>query len=171
MIAALESPCELGTSSKIIRKFKEIKNKTSKKANDYSGCWENEFQNGQRTYLINCQGKDFEVTIVVDMEASKCLVVSNAKRGECFIEVYVKPIDADVQVTSKNQGNNGGWENPEIEENRGVVYHSITPRERLHPFLAYGTPCDGHDLLLPNIKHSYTKKKKKENSQNCLQEV
>lgn len=48
------------------------------------------------SHLINSKGKDLEIAICSNMESSERLVVCNSERGEGFIKVYMKPVNADV---------------------------------------------------------------------------
>lgn len=54
-------------------------------------------------YLVNGESVDFEISIAVNVEPSKCLVISDSERREGFIEMHVKPIDANVQVATENE--------------------------------------------------------------------
>ena len=81
------------------------------------------------------------------MEPSERLVVRNSERGEGLVKVYVKPVDADVQVAAEHQGDDWRREDPEIKEDGGVVYGSTSSRERCHPVLTNVAPRDRHYLI------------------------
>lgn len=62
-----------------------------------------QFARGKYCYLIYREGEDLKIAFGVYVETRKRLVISNTERGEGFIKVQVKPIDANVEVAPKNQ--------------------------------------------------------------------
>lgn len=105
-----------------------------------------EANQGKYRYLIYCEGEDLKIAFRVYVEARKRLVISNAERGEGFIKVQVKPIDANVEVAPKNQWNNRSREHPKIEKHRSIIYHSFPSRKWIHPIFADITPTHSHHL-------------------------
>lgn len=72
-------------------------------------------------HLVHGQTIDFEVSLLVDVQAGEPLEVGNPQGGEGLIVVHMEPVDGNVEVAAKQEANSWGGQHPVVCQHPQVV--------------------------------------------------